>query len=119
MELNDLLVSTSKIDAIYMGRTFRMRVYTEKLTPTYKAQLLAAAAEAAEDEERKDENVQLLAELIESWTDEKDEPIVLNGQNFPPSYENLMKLSYPLIATLTRSITTFLGDLANPTKETN
>lgn len=118
MELSDLLVETSEVVATYKGREFKMQVFTEKLTPEYKAHLIALTvavedAGAAAPAELKDETSQMLADLIESWD------VVLNGEPFGPTYDNLLKLSYPLQASLLKQITAFLGDLANPTKETN
>lgn len=127
MELADLLNKTAEVLADYNGFTFKMQVFTEKLTPEYKAKLILIAAQAqaqpdgaerAEDA-TKDENALMLADLIESWRDKDDAPIVLKGEAFPPIYENLVKLSFPMLACLTRAITTYLGELANPQSATN
>ncbi len=123
MEIQDLLNKTAEVIAEYNGFTLKMQVFTEKLTPEYKAKmmLLASQAQAASPENAdsaKDENAQMLADLIESWRDGLDEPVLLRGEDFPPDYENLMKLSFPMIARLTTEITKYLGELANPTSAT-
>jgi len=106
MDLAVLFAHTAPFAAEYIGHTFAMQIFTEKLTPQYKAELMALTS--AEGEERKDENAQMLADLVASWDK------TLNGEEFPPTYENLMQLSYPCLASLLRQISTFLGDLANP-----
>lgn len=120
MELSDLLVETSEVTATYKGRDFKMQVFTEKLTPQYKAHLLAlttVADEVGESEnapqEVKDETSLMLSDLVDSWD------VVLKGVPFPPTYENFAQLSYPLQACLLKKITGFLGDLANPSNGTN
>lgn len=117
MELSDLLVETSPVEATYKGRVFKMDVFTEKLTPEYKSQLMVLVAkveDAGDDNAEKelvDETSRMLADLISHWD------VVLNGQPYAPTYENFRKLSYPLQAALLKRITTFLGELANPTNE--
>lgn len=125
MELNNLMTETAVCDVRYKSYEFKVSVFTEKLTPEYKARLLAltSANEKVEGEESvaselKDENAQMLADLIESWTDKDGEPVVLGGEPFPPSYENWLRLSYPMMAAFIKQITTFLGDQADPTKKT-
>lgn len=124
MELSDLLNKTAEVVAEYNGFTFKMQVFTEKLTPEYKAKMLLLASQAqagsqADAASAKDENAQMLADLIESWRDGTGEPVLLRGEDFPPDYENLMKLSFPMIARLTTEITKYLGELANPTNATS
>ena len=123
MELNDLLNETSECTASYKNYTFKMQVFTEKLTPEYKARLIALTtaneqvADSSDDAkvpaELKDENAQMLSDLIDSWD------VVLKGEAYPPTYANFLKLSYPLMAALIKQITMFLGDLANPQSGTN
>jgi hypothetical protein len=121
MELADLLNKTAEVTNEYNGFTTVLRIFTEKLTPEYKARLLtlAASAKAEGDEttgekrEHKDENALLLVELIEAWD------IVLHGEPFAPVYENLIKMSFGHLASITKSITSYLGDLANPQSATN
>ena len=126
MELNDLLAETAKVTVTYKKYVFKAEIFTERLTPAYKARLIALSSVNEENEgkenvdnEVKDENAQMLSDLIASWTDDKDEPIVLGGQPYPPTYENFLGLSYPLMAAFIKQITTFLGDQANPTNETS
>ena len=119
MELNDLLNETSPLKATYKTHEFNLNVFTEKLTPAYKARLIALTTINEEHEgekdapaDVKDENAQLLSDLIESWD------VVLNGAPYPPTYDNFLSISYPLMAALMKQITTHLGDIANPPKET-
>lgn len=125
MELIDLFNETAAVRAEYKGRVFVMQAYTEKLTPEYKAQLLLlAVASAEENKETKEESCLMLSGLIESWKGENPETkeleeITVDGKPFPATYDNLLKLSFHLIATLIRAVTTFLGDQANPTSATN
>jgi hypothetical protein len=111
MELTTLLNKTAKLEVEYLGETTHLEVRSGVLTPTYKANLLLAVTNVEEGKESKDESAQMLSDMIASWD------ITLDGETFPPSYENLMQLPYPLLAAYMRGITTFLGDLANPTKE--
>lgn len=108
MELSSLFKKTAPVVVNYDGDTINTQVYTDRLTPQRKAALLTLAAE--DNEEQKDETVMLLSELIERWD------VTLDGQPYLPTYENLMQVSYPLISTLLREITSFLGERANPTK---
>ena len=124
MELNNLMQETASCPVRYKSYEFNVSVFTEKLTPTYKARLLELTRVNeghGEDApaEVKDENAQMLADMIESWTDKDGQPIVLNGEVFPPTYENWLKLSYPMMAAFIKQITTFLGDQANPTNATS
>ncbi len=134
MELNDLLVETAAMTATYKTHEFKLNVFTEILTPEYKARLIALTtinkvieaqtpAKAADDatdaepvatvpSDVLEENCKMLSDLIDSWD------VVLKGEPFPPTYENFLTLSYPLMATLITQITTWLGDLANPQKPT-
>lgn len=124
MELNDLMKGTASCDVRYRNFEFKVNVFTEIFTPEYKARLLALTTanetvEKAEGEESvapelKDENAQMLADLIESWTDKDGEPIVMNGEPFPPTYENWLGLSYPMMAAFVKQITKFLGDQSDP-----
>jgi hypothetical protein len=120
------LKSTAEARSTYKNLTFVMQVFTEKLTPAYKAKaiLLASKAQAEAEQgaeagtdhepEVKDESAQLLADLIESWKDGDGEEVTLHDAPFPPTYENLAQLSYPLLITLLKDVTTFLGAQANP-----
>lgn len=114
MELQDLFSETTEVSTEYKGRTFKSQVFTERLTPAYKASLILLITQADEGEKRKDETAQMLADLHQSWTDGDGQPIVLEGQPFPPTYENLMKLSFQLLAALLRSVTTHLADSVSP-----
>lgn len=115
MEIQDLLNRTEEIITVYKGLTFKSQVFTERLTPAYKTQLLSLLTAADEgNEERKDETAVMLSDLIKSWTDGDDEQIVLNGVEFAPLYDNLKQLSFQLLAMLMRDITTHLANLANP-----
>jgi alkanesulfonate monooxygenase SsuD/methylene tetrahydromethanopterin reductase-like flavin-dependent oxidoreductase (luciferase family) len=126
MELADLFNDTAEVRATYKNLTFRMRVFTEKLTPEYKAKALLVASRAQaeaesgdEHTETKDETAMMVADLVESWKDEAGDDVRLHGQPFPPAYENLVKLSYPLLSTLMREITRYLGEMANPQSATS
>ena len=128
MELADLFNDTAEVTVPYKNLTFVMNVYTEKLTPEYRAKavLLAARAQAeaetgaeGAEAEEKDEAALMVADLVESWKDEKGEAITLKGQPFAPVYENLVKLSYPLLTKLLGEITKYLGEQANPPSATN
>jgi hypothetical protein len=107
MELSHLLSNTAAFTATYLGHDFNMKVNTEKLTPTYKAKLIELIT-ADDPEARKDENAQMLSDLVAEWD------VVLNGNPFAPSYENIMQLSYLCITSLLKQIQGFLGDLVNP-----
>jgi hypothetical protein len=126
LELNDLLMKTADVTAVYNGFTFKLEVWTEKMTPSYKVRLIQLLMDSAEAEAEqtgdsdgqpeknrapqiKDEHAVMLADLIKSWD------VVLNGEPFAPSYDNLIKLSFQCLAVLTREISTFLGALVNPT----
>lgn len=121
MELADLFNDTAIVTASYKNLTFVMNVFTEKLTPEYRAKAVdlsskaqAEAESGDEGTETKDETAQMVADLIESWKDEKGEDVKLKGVLFPPVYANLVKLSYPLLSVLLREITKYLGEQANP-----
>jgi hypothetical protein len=125
VDLADLFNDTAEVTARYRDRTFRLSVFTEKLTPAYKAQAIlvasraqAEAEEGAENTETKDETAQMVADLVGSWKDGEGGEVLLRGEPFPPTYENLVQLSYPLLSTLMREITKFLGELANPPSPT-
>ena len=107
MELSGLLSNVAPVTATYLGHDFNMKVWTEKLTPTYKAELVTLIY-AEDASQRKDENAHMLAQLVKEWD------VVLEGEPFPPTYENFMQLSYPCLNTLLRAIQEFLGDIANP-----
>ena len=124
MELEDLFNDTAVVTASYKNLTFVMNVFTEKLTPEYRAKAVdlsskaqAEAESGDESTETKDETAQMVADLVESWKDEKGEDVKLKGVHFPPVYENLVKLSYPLLSVLLREITKYLGEQANPKSE--
>lgn len=127
MELNDLLNQTSPCTVKYRNFEFVCQIYTEILTPTYKARLLALAVVSNEQPEGqndadvpvevKDEHAKMLADLIASWTDKDGEPIVLKGEYFPPTYENWLQLSYSMLASFIKQITQHLADTANPQNE--
>jgi hypothetical protein len=125
VELADLFNETAEVTADYGKRRFVMQVFTEKLTPEYKAKFLLAGALAADEGDKpenaavKDELVQMLEDLIDSWKDGEAQDIVLHGAPFLPTYENLAKLSYPVLARLNHAIKEYLGDLANPLNATN
>lgn len=126
MELEDLFNDTAVVTASYKNLTFVMNVFTEKLTPEYRAkavdlssQAQAEAESGDEGTETKDETAQMVADLVESWKDEKGEDVKLKGVIFPPVYENLVKLSYPLLSVLLRKITEYLGEQANPQNATS
>jgi hypothetical protein len=126
MELADLFNDTAEVRAAYKNLTFVMQVYTEKLTPEYKAKALLVASRAQaeseagdENTETKDETAMMVADLVESWKDERGEDVKLKGVAFPPVYENLVKLSYPLLSVLMREITRYLGEMANPPSATS
>ena len=128
MDLADLFNETAPVTSKYKNLTFVMQVFTEKLTPAYRAKAITlvskAQAEAesgaeGEQAEHKDETALMVADLVEGWKDEKGEDVKLRGEIFPPVYENTYQLSYPLLSTLLRDITTFLGAQANPPSATN
>src|SRR4051812_43203442 len=98
MELADLFASTAEVKATYKNLTFVMQVYTEKLTPEYRAKaiILASRAQAeaetgaeGADTEAKDETAQMIQDLVASWKDEKGEDVKLKGELFPPVHANL------------------------------
>ncbi|MEN3329011.1 MAG: hypothetical protein V7638_3818 [Acidobacteriota bacterium] len=126
MELSDLLNETSSCEVKYKNYQFNCNVFTEKLTPTYKAKLIALATSNEEligenetdvPDEVKDDNARMLSDLIQSWVDEKGEPIVLKGERFDPTYENWLNLSYGMMASFIKQITEHLRDMANPPSE--
>jgi hypothetical protein len=127
MELSNLLSKTASIEVAYNGFIFLMQVFTELLTPAYRTKMMLLALQAHDEgdadgaaaAQAKDESAQILADLIESWTDEHGEAIVLHGEAFEPTYENLTKLSFPMIARLTTEITNYLGELASPKSASN
>ncbi len=117
-DLLSILNDTIEVDITYRVLEIKAQVYTEKLTPEYKAQLVVLASvksEGAEDQETqdKDENALLLSELIESWDLTNDK------QPYPPTYENLARLSFPMLSCIARAISLKLGALANPQSATN
>jgi hypothetical protein len=134
MDISSLMEETAEVRSTYKNLLFIMQVFTEKLTPSYKAKaiLLASKAQAEaetgaeagtdNEPEEKDETALLLADLLESWKnkpanapdDAPAEEVTLHGQPFPPAYESLIQLSYPLLTTLLKDVTTFLGSQANP-----
>jgi len=109
MELSQLLAQTAPLTLQYQGQEAQSQIKTETLTPEYKAQLIALVTNA-DPEQRKDENAQMVADLVESWD------LRLNGEAYPPTYENCLKLSYTMLASFTRQISEFLGEIANPSK---
>lgn len=128
MDLADLFNETAPVTSKYKNLTFVMQVYTEKLTPAYRAKAVVLASKAqaeaeagaeGADAEHKDETALMVADLVDSWKDERDEDVKLRGVLFPPVYENTYQLSYPLLTTLLRDITNFLGAQANPPSATN
>lgn len=126
MDIANLLEDTAEVVTTYKNLTFVKQVFTEKLTPAYKARAILLASKAQAEAENgaesgtdnepevKDESAELLADLIESWKDEKGEEITLRGAAFPPDYEHLVQLSYPLLTALLKNVTTYLGAQANP-----
>jgi hypothetical protein len=126
MELNDLMNGTAQCPVRYRNFEFIVTVFTEAFTPEYKARLLTLTsavekAEAGESgtPEQREEAAQMLADLIESWTDKDGEAVVMNGQPFPPTYENWIKLSYPMMGAFTKQIIAFIGAEANPPSASN
>lgn len=116
MELQDLFAETAEVVTEYRGRVFKMQVFTEKLSPDYKTKLLTQliANDEGENKERRDETVQMLDDLIDSWKDKDDEPIVLNGEEFPPVYNNIKQLSFQLLNLMLKNITQYLADSVSP-----
>lgn len=113
MELANILTRTADVPVTYAGQTLNTKIFTEKLTPVYRAELRRIVVEAEAGGESRDEAAQMLDDLIESWD------MVLNGEPKPASYAFISTLSYPLIATIVRAITEFLGEIANPTSATS
>lgn len=112
MDLNELLQHQAPCTATYLNFKAEMLIWTERLSPAYKAELIAAVTNE-KPEERKDEQAKMLSDLIASWDVKKD------GEAYPPTYDNLCALSYPLMAAFVRAISEFLGDLANPQSATS
>ena len=126
MELSDMLNETSPCPVKYKSYAFICQIFTERLTPAYKAKLLALSVANEEHEEAsesdvpddiKDDNARMLADLIASWTDKDGKEIVLHGVPHPPTYENWLNFSYSMMAAFIKQITSFLGDIANPQNE--
>ncbi len=110
MELSDLLNKTASFTIEYQDEKIQVEIYTGKLTPQYRADLVAALT--AETENRKDEYATMLSDLIASWD------VILNGEAFPPTYESLVRLPYQLLAQMVNQVSDFLGKLAQPKQPT-
>jgi hypothetical protein len=106
MELTKLLTQTAPLAISYHGDTINANIFTDRMTPTKKAELDAILDE--DSEEQKDSTVLFLSEVIESWD------VVNKGEAYAPTYENLMELSYPLLSHLLREVSSFLAGRANP-----
>lgn len=113
MELANILTRIAPVTVEYAGQKLVCQVFTEKLTPTYRAELRRIVAESEAGGESRDEAAQMLDDLIDSWD------MVLNAEPKPAAYAFIATLSYPLIATIVRAITEFLGEIANPTNATS
>lgn len=111
MELNNLLNKTAPVTIEYDGETINAVVYSDRLTPQKKAELINLLFQ--EGEEQKEEEVLMLSELIESWD------VTLNGEAFPPTYDNLMQISYPLLSHVVREVASFLKERGKPKPQAN
>lgn len=111
MELSSLLNRTAPLEIDYCGEKVNVVVYTDRMTPKRRIEL--ANLTVVDNEEQKDEQVLILAEVIKSWD------VVLNGADFPPTYDNIAQLPYPLLAHITREVSSFLQERANPTQPNN
>lgn len=111
MELSQLLTRTAPLTIPYFTDKIEAVVYTDRMSPKKRAELIELVA--SEDESRKDEQVLILSEVIASWDS------TMNGEPFPPTYENIEQLSFPLLSHILRAVSDFLGERARPTKQTS
>lgn len=105
MKLADLLKKTSCLSIEYRGDTVEVEYLTEKITPAFQEELKNLAEEVTLQETNAPD-AKLLSGLLVSWD------ITDGTKKWPPTFENLLQLSYPFLATLARAI---LNDLVNPT----
>lgn len=104
MKFADLINRTSTVSISYREQTINLIIFSEKLTPNYKASLL----KLAEQNEDHEVEVQMLADLIQSWdiTDEEGQPI-------KPTYEFLLGCPLPFLSELGKAVLNEVAD-ANP-----
>ena len=106
MKFSALINRTASIVVPYRNDEINVTFFTEKLTPTYKAQLLKMADEQADLEAE----VRMLADLIQTWDvlGEDDEPV-------PVTYEFLLQCPYAFLAAVAQAIQAHITD-PNPQK---
>lgn len=100
------------------GESVTIEFPPHKITPEYRAQLEAMSKSSDEDEGEGEEarevdlaqDAKLVSELLTGWDVEWD------GQPYPPTYENLMKVPVTLLGRVSVEIMEVIREQSGPSK---
>lgn len=90
IKLSELITKTARRSFEYAGEQVTLEIFTQKVTPAYRANWQAVATDAT-----KDDRCQLAADMLASWDvlgdDDKPEPITYEFlQKCPDAFLNRM-----------------------------
>lgn len=107
MDLASLKTRSVKLAIEFDGETINLEILPHKLTPEYRSQLAKLSREQA-DENAKDADAAMIAELLSSWD------VVNEGEPFPPTYDNLRLVPMTLLVCVATEMLETVGKLAAP-----
>ena len=110
MKFSDLINKVVSLAVTYRDITINISFFSEKFSPTYKAQL----AKLIEEQLDISADAKMLSDLLESWDITDDD-----GQPMKPTYDVLVKMPYSLLVKLGQAIFNYIGDTTNPTQPTS
>lgn len=96
----------------FEGEPVNIETLPHKITPTYRSQLAALAKKAQDDPnaEVEEQDAKMVEDLMPEWD------VVVGGQPFPPTYQNLLGTPCTLLGRVASEIMEVIKELSNPTK---
>lgn len=121
MDLRTIADKQQSVTFDFDGESVTMVVLPHKITPEYRARLAALAKKATASEaedapeekpEEREQDAQMVSDLVRSWD------IVMGGEPFPPTYENLLVTPVTVLGRVSSEIMEVIKGHASPTPKT-